>query len=816
MKFKCLYLSLLAVFLSATVNLYAESTGMTGSLIINEVMQSTFGGEIDFLMEYPDGWVEIYNPSDHAVSLGGYAIGKKKKYSKCYVLPPVTLGAHDYYLVYCDKENTVYTYAGYSEIHTDFTMTNAKEGGVYLLEPDGTMADSLHLPVMPAMNVAYGRETDAGEVLGYMLQPTPGYSNKGGIADMVLPDPLFSTSSTIVSDKPYSGKKIRLNITLPEGVPSDAVIRYTLDGTEPDMWSDLFTGTIYISSNTTVKASVFAENCITPPAANRVFIFHGRSLTMPVVSMVTPEENLYDSYIGIIANNYSHDWDKRYNWRRPVIMDYFRKNETQALFTQCCEIRISGAYSRENAQKSFIAYADSRFGSDDWFTAQFWPYSRPDMLESPSIGLRCSGNDFNNSHMRDGVAQMIVGMNTDVDWMGFQPAAVYINGNYYGILNIRERGNEDNVWMHNDRLEDITLLENGELKRGDYEQFREFRDFYSGTGHSLAEYEERMDVVEYTNLMIANIYMGNTDFPGNNYVLWRPLAEGGRWRWIMKDIDRCFGIWGTQYNQPYLKWVLRDPADAIWNETANSEESTRLLRNLMKIKEYRNLFIDRFTVYLGDFFKPDYMNGIMNWARSEMSSEMKYHKQLYGGSSSAWENEVSNMKSWGKRRTPEMYEQLKSYFGLGTAANATINKGLSDYSSYNIEINGIPVNTHVFDGKLYSGREYTVSGVYADGSYDVIGWQLKKTVNGNTRTTTVMEPEITFSIASNVTDVSLTAIRGATGITAPDDVMEPSDVTYFNLQGVSSATPFNGVNIIRYTYPDGSVSVTKEFLENQY
>ena len=819
-KAELLFTVLVLAFSTATECLAAETEELTHSLYINELMQSTWGGEIDALNEYPDSWVELYNPSDKAVSLDGYAIGRKKNFYQCYELPKAIIPAHGYIVIYCDKENrNVQFSTSYYEIHTDFCLTNAKEGHIYLYDKGQNLVDAVDIPVMPAPNVAYGRRADGTDDWGYMLTATPCEKNRGGFAKMILPEPEISGTSRVVEEKSGSSKVINVTISVPKDAPSDAVIRYTLDGSDPDENSPLWTKTRQSFNGTTVlKARLFADRCLSSPAACRVFIFNGRKLTLPVISMVTPEENLYDDEIGIIANNNSHDSDKRFNWRRPVDFDYFPKRKNNASVTQKTEIRISGAYSRENAQKSFIVYADSRFGSpsSDYLEAQFWPYTNPDMTLSPSIALRCSGNDFNNSHMRDGVSQMIFGFNTELDWQGFQPACVYINGKYYGILNIRERGNEDNVWMHHDGLKDITLLENGELKRGDYSLYQEFKDFYKGTNHTLQEYEERMDIVEYTNMMMANIYMSNTDFPGNNLVMWRPMEDGGKWRWILKDVDRSFGIWGHSYNEQYLRWVLRDPEDIIGGETSNSADATRLFRRLMAIPEYRNLFLDRFTVYLGDFLISDYINEIIDWAKNEMDAEMPYHRNLYQSwlGYDGWKNEINSMKVWASRRTPEMYRQLKDYFELGTAVYAQINTELSDADSYHVTVNGVPLSTCMFDGQLFSGRSYSISAGYEDPEYEVAGWLVERnTSDGKTSRETVLTPDLSIVPNKNDVNISISAIKVATGVDPmEDDIREAERVIYYNAFGVASDTPFDGMNIVRSIYSDGS-SVSRKVLK---
>lgn len=824
---------------------------LTHSIIINEVMQSVTRGAVDQLNEYPDGWVELYNPSDKPVTLTGYALGEQYKYSKCYIIPKatqrkeefqwwtgqtvvswpeagnLTIPAKGYLTVYCDNEAVT---CG-TEVHTDFRMPNAKGGTLYLFDSNKNLADSMYLPPMPATDVAYGRETDGAVSLGYMLTPTKGARNSGGFAKMVLPYPVMPKSQ-VTEAAAGSGEQFEVAISKPAGAPADAVIRYTTDGTEPTASSALYSEPLLITKTTIVRATLFADGCVTPPAATRSFIFLGRKLTVPIVSLVTDKKNLNDSKIGIIYNNTSSD--NKHNWRRPVIMDYFPGGEQTSLFNHGAEIRVSGAYSRANRQKSFIAYADSRFGfgSKDYFEAPFWTYTGSEMTKSPSIGLRSSGNDFNLAHMRDGVSQMLFGMNTDLDWQDFQPAITFMNGEYYGILNIRERANEDNIWMHyqnadGSHLSDITLLENptwggDALKKGDMGQYNEFTSFLNRKSTNLADYQQRMDVVEYTNFMMANIYMSNTDFPGNNYVTWRPVASGGKWRYILKDVDRSLGYcyWhpetdgstkdGGSSSAKYLRWVLRNPADVFRNNyEANSADCTRLFRYLMAISAYKDMFIDRFTVYLGDFLTADNIASVIDETADLMSLEMEYHKKKYGGTVKEWQTELSNMKKWAKERTASMYAQLQDYFSLAKPIPSQIG---DESGTTSISINDIILRTGAFDGKLFPNRTYKIKAASTDGPTVDVGWHVVcRDSNGNVISDQIKTvPEFYFTPQTSYASLTFTVLHNVSDVRMIDEnAGTPVSITYYNMQGVQSDIPFDGVNVVRSIYPDGSAKTEK-------
>lgn len=837
------YLTLIVAILAVS-SINVSAAGLTKSLVINEVMQSNITDSPDALNEYPDGWVELYNPNNTSVKLTGYAIGKKNKFSKCYVITKKTqknewfgnvfwnetnediyVPAHGYVVIYCDKESRVFG----SEIHSDFKLPNDKVGTVYLYDPSQKMADSLQLPVLAAVNVAYGRETDGSDKLGYMLTPTKGKKNAGGLAEMVLGDPKFSSDSRVFEESDGSASPLELTLSLPKSSPTDAIIRYTLNGEEPTSSSPVYDAPLSISKTTIVKAAVYADKCITPPAATRTFLYLGRKLSLPIVSLATSDKNLYDSKLGIITNNKSSD--EKVDWRRPAVMSFFPAGKNEAAFDQLCEMRVGGGYSRANTQKSFMVYANARFGTKDFFKYKFWSDTRPDTEKNPSISLRNAGNDFNLGQMRDGVMHMLFGMNTDVDWQAFQPAIAFLNGQYYGILNIRERSNEDNIWANYDKLEDITMVENpywgkDGLKAGEWSQWEEFNGFLRQGGvANYSQYADRIDVEEFANFLIANVYASNTDFPGNNLVMWRPTEDGGKWRFFLKDIDRSFGFCyyhgessnkaGGASNAEYLKWILRDPYNVFPNnyEGANSEDATRLMRRIMQIPEFKKLFIDRFTVYLGDFLSADNVASVFDGVKDLMQLEMTYHKALYGGTVSDWEKEITTMKTWAKERNTSLYSQFYSYFKLGAPIPARIENDPAETGIDKLQINGIPLTTGKFDGKLYTAREYEIS---AKGNSLESGEEMAWRVLCTDSRGSVLRDEVLNSETFKLTPASGTALIRLIPTTGAPSGVQPADATateimYYNLQGVASSVPFEGMNIVRYIFPDGS-SLTEKLL----
>ena len=161
--------------------------GMAQNLMINELMQSNIDCIMDELNDFPDSWVELYNPTDTAIRLQDYQIGIKKKVDKAWQLPDTAVAAHGYIIIYCDKAGED---AGVSAMHTDFRLETDKESKLYLFK-NGVVADSLkNIAPQPAPNIAYGRRTDGAAVWGYQAIPTPGTSNCDSLCTQVLDAPV--------------------------------------------------------------------------------------------------------------------------------------------------------------------------------------------------------------------------------------------------------------------------------------------------------------------------------------------------------------------------------------------------------------------------------------------------------------------------------------------------------------------------------------------------------------------------------------------------------------------------------------------------
>lgn len=696
------------------ITIAAAASGARGEVVINEVMQSNVNGIMDDLNDFPDSWVELYNSGSSPVDVTGYGLGTKDKFKKSYLLPSATIAPHGYLLVYCDKVG--------EGLHADFRVDSGK-GDVYLFNAAGDVVGQVSLKKQLAPDIAYGRVSDGSEEWGYQLTSSPGAANTSGVSDVLLPEVTFSEPGGVWS----STSKFSLTLSVPDA-PEGTTIIYTTDGREPQPGkAPVYTQPLNINSSKVVRAKAICDGCLSRPSNAQSYIFPGRNIEIPVISLAIDNDYLYDNKIGIFADGYGGQGNENYrqDWRRPLNIEVFEQQDVPAVINQIGETRVQGGYTRSNALKSMCLYANKRFG-EKRLAYEFWPVDKPGVNEPKSIVLRDGGNDYMWAYFRDALAQRAIGRNTEIDWQGYSPAVIYINGKYHGMLAIRERSNEDYVEANYDGLEDIDMFENWyELKAGDTVARDDFFDFInSGDAHTFDDWAGRMNMESYVNLMAINYWIYNTDFPHNNTVMWRRTdGTDGRWQWLVKDCDFGFGAWNSNDN------VRKNYTDFLNTNTWDLQLPYIMFRELMKNADFQKYFADHLIVYTGDFLSEAGLKDLLEEIYAESHGEQKRSHDTWKNQSGAWwsdfDGNVDFIRGWISQRASVMPTLIKRSFSLGSMVDLSVNKSLAadEAAALHITYNGVKLTRGVFEGKEYQGRTVTLAGAPED---NIVAWELRK------------------------------------------------------------------------------------------
>jgi hypothetical protein len=253
---------------------------------------------------------------------------------------------------------------------------------------------------------------------------------------------------------------------------------------------------------------------------------------MPVVSLVSEYKNLFSADSGIYVPGvhlHSDDVQRKGNyfesgkaWERPVHIEYY-DNLGSLKFTQDAGVRIHGGITRQTAQKSLRLYADKKYGKD-YFKPKLLPHRDHKKYESFVLSTTM-GNWNNPTIIADVLAHDIV-RDLDLDYLDFKPVIVYLNGEYWGIYTIRDKIGKDYLsYTHDIDNDSIYLGVDGYY---DLVYFVNHRDLSIESNYNIIK--SKIDLDNYLDYHIAEMFFANTDWPGNNFEIWKKTSPNPKWR----------------------------------------------------------------------------------------------------------------------------------------------------------------------------------------------------------------------------------------------------------------------------------------------
>ncbi|MBP3192188.1 CotH kinase family protein [Natronogracilivirga saccharolytica] len=432
---------------------------------------------------------------------------------------------------------------------------------------------------------------------------------------------------------------------------------------------------------------------------------------LPVVSITTDPHGFFDHEDGIYIPGKRYEdgffnppWGMPYGnyfyrgreWERHAGFELFEPGEGRVL-AQDIGIRIHGSTSRSLPLKSLRLYARSEYG-ERRFDYPFFdhPDSRPE-YDGPHFGagddppsynrliLRNSGQDFFlfSTMFRDAMAQGLVD-HLNFDTQAYRPAVVFLNGEFWGIMNIRERYDRHYISrtydIPDDRIDLMTQFST--VKEGSRSHYDEYRDYLSGNdmqdSSHYAHITTMLDIDNFIDYNITNIYIANRDWPGNNRDFFRYQTEydpdagpgrDGRWRYMLVDTDYGFGHrdpsrgHGDPDEDAFLDMLAiatGTPSDKAPNPGWSTIELSRLLKN----ETFRSKFINRSANYMNTFFSPEYVREHIRHYREAIAPVIEEHisRWQYPTSLQNWHAHIQFLKNFASDRPAAHRSHMIGYF----------------------------------------------------------------------------------------------------------------------------------------------------------
>lgn len=611
-------------------------------LYINEVMASTDAVNLD---KQSYDWVELVNLSENTIDLSGYGLSDNESRPRKWQFPDGATIAPGEYLLVVLTGATMDSDVSKKIYRANFSLA-ATEGEVLTLSlPDGTVIDRVGLGVQ-RQNVSFGRPL-TGDRYAYFMTGTPGAANSGTAYDAIAAEVAFSIQGGVMD-----ADSISLSLSAESGMN----IYYTLDCTEPTLNSALYTGPISISSNTVVRAVAWREGAVYSQIATQTYIF-GEDTELRVVSVVAQPEDLYGSN-GIITNS-----SKSRNVNANV--EVYTVNGDQ-LLDQGCRMRLMGAGSLKQSQKSIKLIADAQYG-DSLFRASL--FDNRDYTDYASFILRSSGQDSWKTRMHDSILTSLL-EGTSVMYQETETCVVYVNGQYYGHMNMRERINAYSICQFHgwDDPDDVDILENkGKVVQGSRDDWVTLIKWVAGADMTqdanVALVEEQVDLENYLTYVAFQMYIANNDL--GNVRWYRSTAQDGKWRFVAYDVDLS---WQTDQNS-LSRWLKSGGVGTI------TKQDNTLFRCLMQNASVQ----DRFLTILGDLMATNFSTANIQAKIQERYDEIHDDAvktfEYYGeGTEATWNKAVSRIYNYAAARPAKLLgyiqettgmsdEQMRHYFG---------------------------------------------------------------------------------------------------------------------------------------------------------
>lgn len=639
-------------------------------LPLGGVYISEFGGSTGSVAS---DWVELHNSTGSAVSLAGYGISNNPKNPAKWVFPDISIEPGEYLLLYATGSSDK---AQKKNLKLNFCISSTGEA-LFFFDPNGKLIDKLSAGRMKS-GQSYGR--DGSDNRFYYAEPTPGAQNGKGY-EGITQLPAFSVTPGIYDNA------VTVAITAGEG----ETIRYTTDCTTPNASSEVYSGELSISKNSVIRAAAFRDGYLSGDVATATYLFRsdGVNHALPVVTLVTDPDNLWNSKTGIYATGDQFDPDAAsyadtlksatyYQakfateeqvdtiWEKPAAFSLFDDNGKQ-VFTQNVGIRIAGSFGRGRAQKGFNVIARKEYGKG----SMEYPFfeNRP-YTEYKAVVLRAGAQDQNRSKIRDELASgLLEGTDINILYQAYRPTVLYLNGEYWGVYFMKEKRNRFFVAQHENTENNVDLAIGKGFKQRTYGDNSDWVSLYEyATSHDLSSAEayayvsERMDVDSFRDYMIAEIYNGNTDT--YNFQYYR--LKGGKWKFIFYDF--CWGFQSPGHETLAFR-MGKTPSDVC---------SAKLFAAMLQNKGWRDSFCRRFGELLNTAFAPERVSALIEELYGYVEPEIKREREKFNkdtfmgvkqpntnlGTYEGFQSEISKLKDFAQRRPEELKRQLQSNLGL--------------------------------------------------------------------------------------------------------------------------------------------------------
>lgn len=684
--------------------LLVGSTATLGhaQLVINEVCSKNNTLLDNGIGGHPD-WVEVYNAGTTTLSLADFYLSDAINDPAPWQLPNVQLapGAYEVFLSGDSDQNDHW-----------FPFSLARDGeSLFLSDATGALAEIFIIPYLQTDH-SYGRWNESD--YRYFGTPTPGTANTTVSYLGYAQTPLFDRDPGFVGE----GTVVAL-----ASIPNTSV-RVTLDGSEPNENSQEYTDPITLNTTQVLKAVAYAPGLLPSETTSNTY-FVSENTELAVVSISVHPDSLFDDVLGLYMlgpnadPDYPHYGANFWSERSIAVrVEYFDEQHNRGL-DQVVDLKMHGGrVSRNQPQRPLRLTARKQYGSE-LMEYQFFP-EKAHLNKFHTLILRNSGADWCIAQQRDQIwHQTALHAGLDIDVLAYRPVAVYINGAYWGLMELRERIDDDYLhYNYGADRGDLLLMEEENVSIvGDTIHFHDLKEYIYG--HDMndpvhyAYVDSQLDIKSFMDYAILEMYAGNVDWPSNNLKYWKPSITEGKWRYLLYDLDATMNIFGwIPIDLDSFYWVLVHRAGFVHAE---------IFRSMLGNDEFKRKFLNRMADLLNTSLSEESFGNEIRVNRERIEAEIPNHFARWGCYIPQWEDHAYTViPSFAEVRGDIMREDVLSTFDLPNTTLLEFEVFPSDAGSITLNTldpqlpftgiyfneNAIDLSTTPTDGYVFDHWEY--------------------------------------------------------------------------------------------------------------
>ena len=664
---------------------------LSAQLKINEYSCSNIAGPTDAYGQQED-WVELYNTTATNINLTGWYLSDKASNPTKWQIPSGTINANGFKMVYCSGRNTV----NGQELHPNFKLTQTDNEWILISNTLGTIVDSIKIVRLTKSNHSVGRSTNGAIDWKLFTTPTPNANNTGAV-NFYTPTPVMSLASGF-----YPAAQ---SVTLTCSDPA-ATIRYTTDGSVPVNTSTLYTGPIAINATTMLRARAFSIELTSFTASATFFI--NVNHTVPVVSIAGAGTG---SLASLLAGNA--------NLNPQGFFELFEENGTFVDKGEG-EFNKHGNDSWAYPQRGLDFIMKDQFGYNGDIDHQIFPNKTRDEFQRIILKPGASDNyPFENggAHIRDAfVHTLSQKAGLKMDERTWRPCVLYVNGQYWGVYEIREKV-DDHDFTNYYADQDEYNLQYLKTWGGTWQEYgapnaltdwNALRNYIAsnnmGNAANFTYVDGQLNWESLVDYFVINSYIVNQDWLNWNTSWWRglnPLGDKKRWRYTLWDMDASFGHYINYTGVPDVT-ANADPCNVENLPNPGGQGHTDILQKLINenpiVEQY---YITRYIDLVNTYFSCTYMNQLLDSMLTEIIPEMPGHVARWGGTMAGWNNNVQDLKDFIDARCLALEQGLIDCYTLSGPYAVTFN--VSPPLAGEIKVNSswaptYPWNTEYFGG----------------------------------------------------------------------------------------------------------------------